>query len=74
VTDVDKVVVADFYMKNCYWCQKFQPEWNQIVKDFTDSYEGKVVFYKIDGPEAYQITSFLHIESYPSFVLWKPNS
>ena len=73
-TDVDKVVVADFYMKNCYWCQKFQADWNRIVQDFTDSYEGNVVFYKIDGPDSPQITNFLHIESYPSFILWKPNS
>jgi thioredoxin-like negative regulator of GroEL len=68
------VVVADFYMKNCYWCQKFQADWNRIVQDFTDSYEGNVVFYKIDGPDSPQITHFLHIESYPSFILWKPNS
>jgi hypothetical protein len=39
-TDVDKIVVADFYMKNCYWCQKFQSEWNQLVHDFTESYQG----------------------------------
>lgn len=48
----DKVVIADFYMQNCYWCQQFQPEWNQLVKDFTDSFEGNVVFVKVDGPNS----------------------
>jgi len=38
----NKVVIAEFYMQKCGYCKKFQADWNQIVNDFTDSFEGRV--------------------------------
>lgn len=32
------------------------------------------MFVKVDGPEHNDISSFLQIGSYPSFVMWMPNS
>ena len=61
-------------MQNCHWCQQFQAEWNKLVQDFTESFEGKVVFIKVDGPNSRQITDFLQLNSYPSFVKWQPHS
>ena len=45
----DAFVVVDFYMPQCGWCQKFMPEWNQVVDQVTQSYNGKVKFAAIDG-------------------------
>ena len=36
----ENFVVVDFFMPQCSWCQKFMPEWNQVVEDMTRAYKG----------------------------------
>ena len=31
----DSFVIVDFFMPKCSWCQKFMPEWNQVVDSMT---------------------------------------
>jgi thiol:disulfide interchange protein len=33
-SNMDKFIMLDFYMEQCYWCQQFQPEWNKLYDDF----------------------------------------
>jgi thioredoxin-related protein len=71
----DKHVFIDFYMEGCYWCFKFQSEWNQIVDDMTLMYgDQNVAFLKVDGQNIYQVSNKYGVESYPTFVYVKPNT
>jgi thiol-disulfide isomerase/thioredoxin len=52
----DKHVFIDFYMQGCFWCYKFQAEWNQIVNDLSEEFGDSVVFMKIDGNNVYEVS------------------
>jgi len=73
-TDKDKLIIIDFYMQNCTWCQRFQADWNRVVTDFEDWFGDKVVFIKVDGPNTWQVAQFCEVQSYPTFFMFKPNS
>ncbi len=34
----DKHVIIDFYMKGCFPCFNFQPDWNELVGEMTESF------------------------------------
>ena len=54
--NMDKFIMVDFYMQDCYWCQQFQADWNQLVDDFSSWYGDQVLFAKVNGPNNYYLT------------------
>lgn len=60
----DKPVVIDFYANWCVPCKLMSP----VMKDLAKEYEGKVVFYKINGDKEKELTALFNIPAYPSFV------
>ena len=51
----ESFIVVDFYMPACGWCQKFMPEWNQVVEDVSKVAKDEVKFIKIDGTKNRQL-------------------
>ena len=59
-------ILVDFYMQQCYWCQKFMPEWNKLYEDLQSE---SLIFVKVDGPKNPYLAQEFGVSSYPSFVL-----
>ena len=59
-------ILVDFYMQQCYWCQKFMPEWNRLFEQLSSE---NLIFVKVDGPKNPYLAQEFGVSSYPSFVL-----
>ena len=70
----ESFVVVDFYMPACGWCQKFMPEWNQVVEDISKAANGEVKFIKIDGTVNRQLAQRYDVQSFPTFIIITPGT
>jgi len=64
-----KAKLMYFYMENCSWCNKFNPTWKKLVKEF----KGKIAMKKINGPTNPTISEKYDVSSYPTLILVKGN-
>ena len=61
-------------MPQCGWCEKFMPEWNEVVETLTQEAGDKIKFVKIDGTSDRSIARRYGVESFPTFVILPPGS
>ena len=54
-----------FYMDGCGWCDKFNPTWLKLVKEF----KSKLSMKKVNGPSSPDLLKKYDIQSFPSIVL-----
>ena len=54
-----------FYMDNCSYCEKFNPTWNKLVKEF----KSKLTMKKINGPSHPKLLEKYEVEQFPTIVL-----
>ena len=59
-----------FYMDGCGWCDKFNPTWSQITKEF----KGKLTMKKVNGPNNEQLMKRFGVSSFPTIILVKGKS
>ena len=59
-----------FYMDGCGWCDKFNPTWSQITKEF----KGKLTMKKVNGPNNEQLMKRFRVSSFPTIILVKGKS
>ena len=52
-------------MDGCGWCDKFNPTWLKLVKEF----KSKLSMKKVNGPENSDLLKKYDIQSFPSIVL-----
>jgi thiol-disulfide isomerase/thioredoxin/uncharacterized protein (DUF3820 family) len=61
----DKRTLYYFYMDGCGWCDKFNPTWIKLVKEF----KNKLTMKKMNGPESPELLKKYDIQSFPSIIL-----
>ncbi len=57
--------VVDFYATWCGPCKALSP----VLEDLSDTYGGRVSFYKVDTGEESELASFFGIRSVPTLML-----
>lgn len=61
-------------MRECHYCQLFQPSWNQLHEDFQKWYgDEQIEFLVVEGPLQPYICDLYEVEAYPTFILVKNN-
>jgi len=54
-----------FYMDGCGWCDKFNPTWIKLVKEF----KNKLNMKKVNGPASPELLRKFDIQTFPSIIL-----
>ena len=54
-----------FYMDGCTWCDKFNPTWLKLIKEF----KNKLTMKKVNGPSSPNLLKQLDIQTFPAIVL-----
>jgi len=54
-----------FYMNNCSYCEKFNPTWNKLVKEF----KSKLSMKKINGPSNNLLMNKYDVSIFPTVIL-----
>ena len=54
-----------FYMDGCGWCDKFNPTWIKLVKEF----KNKLTMKKVNGPDSPELIRKFDIQTFPSIIL-----
>jgi len=54
-----------FYMDNCHYCDKFNPIWTKLVKEF----KSKLTMKKINGPSNEKIAEKYDVSVFPTIIL-----
>ena len=65
VTRKSKRTFYYFYMDGCGWCDKFNPTWLKLVKEF----KTKLTMKKVNGPNSPELLKQFDISTFPSIVL-----
>tara|TARA_B100001109_G_scaffold215081_1_gene183991 strand:- start:311 stop:538 length:228 start_codon:yes stop_codon:yes gene_type:complete len=52
-------------MDGCGWCEKFNPTWIKLVKEF----KNKLTMKKMNGPESPELLKKFDIQTFPSIIL-----
>ena len=52
-------------MDGCGWCDKFNPTWLKLIKEF----KSKLSMKKVNGPSSPDLLKKYDIQSFPSIVL-----
>ena len=58
----DKPVVIDFYTTWCGPCKRLAP----VLEEMSETYKGKVNFYKVDIEQEYELAKQFNIRSIPT--------
>jgi thiol-disulfide isomerase/thioredoxin len=54
-----------FYMDGCTWCDKFNPTWLKLIKEF----KNKLTMKKVNGPSSPNLLKQFDIQTFPAIVL-----
>lgn len=64
-TNSEKPLILDFSADSwCAPCRTLSP----ILEDLSNEFENKVIFYKIDTDEEYELSKFFNIKSIPTLI------
>lgn len=61
--------VTYFYLPQCPWCQKFEPEWNRFEEDARK--EVGIQTAKVNGEEDHAAASAKGVKGYPTVIITK---
>ena len=63
-----RLLVMNFKMQRCSWCEKLRDVWSKLVSDMSQQYPEALIFVTIDGTEHQDIAKKYGVRSYPTLI------